>query len=234
MKGFLRSWKLCHTERESGPDSPWRKTRLKRARLLILPGNWVLWCLGTGYRVCGADWAKYETTVFKAIHPDVHAPEIIHPAAIRLPHLEGKPLSSLHGPALATAAVRAFAEMGRFHRAGVCMIHGDPHAGNFLYDEAAGRCRMIDFETAPLSGSCPDRSRACDFAILLLDLVRRDPKLLTPDRFCEWYAAYGSDEARCPVRHLFASASWQLRLYWRLLGYPVAMVVSFVNRSPRR
>jgi hypothetical protein len=225
MKGFLRSWKLCHTERESGPDSPWRKSRLKRAWVIIIPGNWVLKSLGVGYRVCGADWAEYETTVFKAIHPDVDAPEIIHPAVIRLPNLEGKPLSQHHGAALANAAIFAFAELGRFHRAGDCMMHGDPHSGNFLHDETAGRCRIIDFETAPLAKACLDRARAFDFAILLLDLVRRDPDLLTPERFREWFAAYGSDEARCPVRVLFATASWRLRLYWWLLGYPAAMKI---------
>lgn len=233
MKGFLRSWKLCHTERESGPGSLWRKTRLKRARLLISPGNGVLRCFGTGYRVCRADWAEYETTVFKAIHPDVGAPEIIHPSAIRLPHLDGKPLSHHRGTALATAAILAFAELGRFHRAGDFMIHGDPHAGNFLHDEASGRCRIIDFETAPLAGGCPNRARAFDFAILLSDLVRRDHDLLTDERFEEWSAAYGSDETRCPVRILLATASWRLRLYWWLLGYSVATSNRF-NSMPRQ
>lgn len=64
--------------------------------------------------------------------------------------------------------------------------------------------------------------------------MRRDPELLTPERFREWFAAYGPDEARYSVRVLFATASWRLRLYWWLLGYPAAMVISFFRQLGKR
>ena len=232
MNALLRSWKLCRVSRDPADANMWRKQRLKRCWLYIAPGNLVLRFLNAGYRVCNADWAEYECRIFRQVHPDLTAPQVINSRTIVLPHLDGVTLSQMQADELRVASVTAFAELGRFHRINSQMIHGDPHTGNFLYDATTQRCRILDFETAPLHTACARRSRAMDFAILLLDLVRREPLLLSQEMFAEWAKAYHLDDADCGIRGLLSTPDWRLRCYWFLLGYPAREVVSFFRKFP--
>lgn len=232
MNALLRSWKLCRVCRDPADANKWRKQRLKRCWLYIAPGNLVLRFLHTGYRVCDVDWAEYECRIFREVHPDLCSPQVIDSRTIVLPHLDGVTLSQTQADDLRFASVAAFAELGRFHRVNPHMIHGDPHTGNFLYDESTQRCRILDFETAPLDTAIAQRSRAMDFAILLMDLVRREPLLLSEEMFGKWATAYQIDDAECGIRALLSTPDWRLRCYWFLLGFPANQVVSFFSENP--
>jgi hypothetical protein len=218
MNGFLRSWKFCQVKREVGEAPRWRKTRMKRVWLWLVPGNICLRLLGTGYRVCGNDWAEYETRIFNLVHPGPDPAVIVGPTTVLLPHLEGIPLANLRGESLRQASIAAFEELGRFHRISPRMIHGDPHAGNFLHQAQEGRCRIIDFETAPLRSVSPELGRAMDYAILAKDLARMEPTLNSGEILNEWAAAYQLDDAHCPARKQMTSPPRRLRIYWWLLG----------------
>lgn len=213
MNGWLRSWKIC----EVCPHildgvAGWKKRRLRRAGLLIPPGNIFLSAIHSGCRMHGADWADQEVAVFKKAHDDVAAARRIDNRTIWLPHLPGVELRKVRAVTASSAA--AFTELGRFHHLGE--IHGDPHAGNFLYDGESGRCRIIDFETAS-RGMNPAQGRARDFAILALDLWKHEQGF--SGDFLSWREAYGGDEKFCPIGRLFRNPGLRLRQYWKWLGY---------------
>ena len=215
MKGWLRSWKLCEVTPEViGGVAGWRKHRLKHASLLISPGNVFLKVIDSGCRMLGAGWAEHEVTVFRRAHEDVAPPRCLDRNTIWLPHLPG---SELRESPEDEAILSAFAELGRFHRLDERSIHGDPHAGNFLFDRENSRCRIIDFETTLPNQMESTQGRARDFAILALDLWQRGRG--SADDFSSWRGAYGEDEEFCPIGRLFRDPGFLLRSYWRLLGY---------------
>jgi hypothetical protein len=215
MNGWLRSWKLCKVTPEVIDGVPgWRKRRLGHATLLIPPGNIFLHGIDSGCRMFGAGWAAQEVAVFRRTHDDVAAPRWLDRRTIWLPHLAGAELRQDSSP---EADLLAFAELGRFHRLHDRSVHGDPHAGNFLYDRESGRCRIIDFETTIPIQMTPEQGRARDFAILALDLWKRGTVEAT--NLSAWQDAYGNDEDFCPVGTLLRHPGFLLKGYWRLLGY---------------
>jgi len=215
MKGWLRSWKLCEVSRATIDGvAGWNKHRLKRAAFLIPPGNVFLQATDAGCRMLGSEWAEHEIAVFRRTHDDVAPARRIDETTIWLPHLPGVELREMPED---RAILQAFEELGRFHRLGAKSVHGDPHAGNFLYDREGGRCRIIDFETALPGGMEAAQGRACDFAILALDLSKLGHG--TSDAFATWRKAYGESEEFCPIDRLFRSPGLRLRQYWQWLGY---------------
>ncbi|RYD46421.1 MAG: hypothetical protein EOP85_07450 [Verrucomicrobiaceae bacterium] len=222
MSGWLRSWKLCEVAPQTLDGvAGWRKQRLVRAAFLIPPGNIFLRALQSGCRMLGTGWAENEVRVFRQTHDDVPPALCLGAKTIWLPHLPG---SEVRKSTDAAAFSSAFSELGRFHRLG--LVHGDPHAGNFLYDAGSRRCRIIDFETTPPPGMDMPQARARDFAILALDLWKHGKG--SADDFTLWREAYGSDEGFCPVARLFCAPGFPLRQYWKWLGYkdpcfPMAM-----------
>jgi hypothetical protein len=194
----------------------WRKRRLRRAALLIPPGNAVLAALGSGCHMVGPGWAAHEKNLFRIAHPEQPPPVLTDGRTLWLPHLPGE---SLRVVASFSATDSAFSELAHFHRLGDHAIHGDPHAGNFLYDAADGLSRIIDFETTATPGLTPAQGRARDFAILALDLWKTfgsSRSSFLPD---SWLAAYGMDENFCPVEELLRAPGPGLAAYWTLLGY---------------
>jgi hypothetical protein len=220
MSGCLRSLKLCSIRREvrAGVEG-WLKTRLSRAAWLVPPGNAFLRVMGVCYRVCGRDWARYETTTFRRAHPQFAEPVILSARQIWLPDLPGRVVAELglaeSGPGRwAEVRAAAFAELGRLHRLG--LMHGDPHRGNFLHDEPTGRCHILDFETyVPMAN---DLVSAFDAALLVLDF-RRDAAGASGEAWREWLEAMGNPEIAALTIRLLERPGWRLRRYWRLLGY---------------
>lgn len=218
MKGWLRSWKLCEIRRENlGGDPGWRKYRMARTAWLAPPGNLFMRALGASCQMLGRNWAQHETSVFHQSHPDFPEPRVLDHRTIWLPDLPGETVSGLRGAELSAAASLAFAELGRFHRLAPRSFHGDPHAGNFLYDRQARRCRIIDFETDAPASAEPAQARAQDFMILALHLGRLDGSALS--EFPAWREAYGGSEDDCPVAAMLRAPDIGLRTYWHLLGY---------------
>lgn len=220
MKGWLRSWKLCEVRPEMRDGvAGWRKRRLKRVALLIPPGNLFMGVMSSGCRMLGSGWAEHEVAVFRRSHQNFAAPGILDRQTIWLPQLPGRELRQTPSN---DAILAAFHELGRFHRLADRSIHGDPHAGNFLYDATSRRCRIIDFETTLPNRMEAPQGRARHFAILALDLWKRHARNL--EDFKCWQDAYGNDENFCPVGCLFRNPGCLLRGYWRLLGYGPPLV----------
>ena len=220
MSGCLRSLKLCMVRPEARAGvAGWVKTRLRRARWLVPPGNAVLRLWGAGYRVCGRDWARYETDTFGRVHPEFAAPAMLTRETIWLPDLPGRVLKDLGPERRAAALPAAFAELGRLHRLG--LAHGDPHPGNFLQD-AGGRCRILDFETRAPAADV--RTMALDAAILVLDFLRDEAVRVSAGDWRSWPESMGNPQIAAETIRLLERPGRRLRLYWRMLGYrlPVA------------
>ncbi len=195
----------------------WRKRRMAGTGWLLPPGNLFMRTIGASCQMLGRDWAEHEVQLFRSSHPGFPEPRVLDPRTIWLPHLPGEMLSSLRGADLKEAAGSAFAELARFHRLSARTLHGDPHAGNFLYDREARRCRIIDFETNAPAKTNAAVARAQDLLILALHLARLDGSTL--EHLPAWRQAYGGTENDCPVAAMLRSPPAGLRLYWYLLGY---------------
>lgn len=213
MNGWLRSWKLCQVSPQVLDGvAGWKKRRLRRATFLIPAGNVFLNAIDAGCRMLGTGWATHEVTVFRRTHDEFAEARCIDEKTIWLPHLPGVELREMSED---RAILSAFAELGRFHRLGA--VHGDPHAGNFLYDRDSDRCRIIDFETGLPTRMVTEQGRARDFAILALDLWK--PGRGSSADYGSWREAYGEEEEFCPVERLFRNPGFRLRKYWQWLGY---------------
>ena len=92
--------------------------------------------------------------------------------------------------------------------------HGDPHMANFLYDEAANRARLIDFEVMHRKSLSAAERHADDLLVFLQDMVGRlsDDQWL-PYALC-FLNAYGTPEvldvlkARLVIRPGAAARIW--------------------------
>ncbi len=54
--------------------------------------------------------------------------------------------------------------------------HGDPHSGNFIYDAATDRARLIDFEVRHRAGLSAEARHADDLLVFLQDTLGRLPR----------------------------------------------------------
>jgi hypothetical protein len=179
----------------------WIKSRRRSA----LP---ILGCANLFFRAAGsplrtilrkAAWQRWEIHSFSLLHhPEYHAFSWGNSgvAADELPGINlTVPLDegSLQ-PAMTAAAGR---ELRRSHTCrcpifGDFWSHGDPHLGNFLYDAATDRARLIDFEGMHLQSLSADARHAEDVCAFLEDLAgraREDLWLPTARAFLEGYDA---------------------------------------------
>ena len=160
----------------------WVKRRHAGARPIIHAANGFFRLVGNPVVVLGRidEWRSWEIDCFRRLHgaafevfadgaDAVCAEEI--PGASLSQHLAAGTLT----PAMLAAAAR---ELRRAHGGdcaalGGAWSHGDPHAGNFLYDAASDRARLIDFEVRHRPGLAADERHADDLLVLLQDLVGR-------------------------------------------------------------
>ena len=166
-------------------------------------------------------WRQWEVDCFNLLHaPEFAAGE--DPAGTVWIHaLPGQSLSDFLDartltPAMLGAAAR---ELRRAHtfdspHYGSAFSHGDPHSGNFLFDPATNRARLIDFEVRHLrSWAAPDR-HADDVLILLQDVCGRCPA----ERWSEFARAiidgYEAPEVTARIRARLTIPRGIPRLWW--------------------
>ena len=148
-----------------------------------------------------ADWQEWEVDCFRRLHGSRFAAGVERDGAVwveLLPgeslarHLEDGTLQAAHLAAAGAELRRAHAVECAHHRCG--WSHGDSHTGNFLFDAATGRARLVDFEVRHLRG-LPERERhADDLLVMLQDVCGRchaDVWLPLAEAFL---AGYGRDE----------------------------------------
>lgn len=149
----------------------------------------IMACANQFFRITGnpiqalteaAEWQRWEVECFSRLHGGEYHVFAEGSNSVAAEEFPGQSLSrhldqnTLTSPMLVAAA----RELRRAHEQdcptyGARWSHGDPHAGNFIYDSAADVARLIDFEVRHEISLKADERHADDLLILLQDLVGR-------------------------------------------------------------
>ena len=126
-----------------------------------------------------ADWQAWEVECFELLHGPGFTADVAG-AAVRLAVLPGASLSeALKAGCLAPGMLAAAGvELRRAHGLrcgyfGEAWSHGDPHSGNYIFDAATGRARLIDFELRHRRELSAVERHADDLLVLLQDVCGR-------------------------------------------------------------
>ncbi|MEJ7590910.1 MAG: hypothetical protein WKF77_05130 [Planctomycetaceae bacterium] len=157
---------------------------LKRRRIggsiMIWFGNRFLALAGSG--ICmfvrADQWMDWEVHCANLLYPDRPRPGIGPGHAVSSPEAGGISVRQLlrcrqtHGSALVAAA----RELRRVHQIQCCIYkaawsHGDLHLDNILYDSAADRAVLIDFDTRHELTFNPTLRHCDDLKVVLLELI---------------------------------------------------------------
>ena len=173
------------------------------------------------------EWRAWEVDCFRLLH----APEFTavcgrggHPSVSVLP---GRDLSQhlVAGTLRPAHLMAAGAELRRAHRLhsrhhGAAWSHGDPHTGNFVFDEATGRARLVDFEMRHHRELPEARRHADDLLVMLQDVCgrcTRDEWLPLATAFLEGYGRgeiIGSLAELLRVPRGIPRVWWAVRTSW--------------------
>lgn len=200
---------------------------IKRRRPTAVP---IMACANRFFRAVGnpvraledfAAWQRWEVDCFLALHGErFHAfaegPRTV--AAEEVPgvnlseHLDTGTLSA----AMLTAAAR---EMRRAHgrdctNFGGAWSHGDPHVGNFVYEAAADRARLIDFEVQHHASLAAEERHADDLLVFLQDMVGRISRELWLPSARTFLAAYERPEIVARLRGKLLAPRGLARVWW--------------------
>ena len=92
--------------------------------------------------------------------------------------------------------------------------HGDSHLGNFVYDGAAGRARVIDFEVQHHPTLTADERHTDDLLVFLQDLVGRISRELWLPSARVFLAAYERPEMVARLRERLVAPVGVARIWW--------------------
>ena len=200
---------------------------IKRRRGIAKP---VMACANGFFRVVGnpvralddlADWQRWEVECFLALHGDRFLAFADGPRAVAAEEMPGVNLTdyldsgTLTPPMLEAAA----GELRRAHAQpcadfGGPWSHGDPHAGNFIYEAAGNRARLIDFEVQHHRTLTADERHADDVLVFLQDMVGRISRELWLPSARAFLAAYERPEITARVREKLVAPHGIARVWW--------------------
>jgi len=92
--------------------------------------------------------------------------------------------------------------------------HGDPHLGNFLFDQRSDRCYLIDFETAHLPAYPAIERQADDVLTFCLELLGRPDTVAALRESVTFLEAYGHPEILAAVRERLTLPAGLERVLW--------------------
>ena len=200
---------------------------IKRRRGLAGP---VMACANRFFRAAGnpvralddcAAWQRWEVECFLALHGDRFRAFADGPRAVAAEEVPGANLSQHLAAGTLTLAMLAAAarELRRAHGRtcatfGGAWSHGDPHLGNFVYDGAAHRARLIDFEVQHHPALAAEERHADDLLVLLQDMVGRiAPELWLPGAHA-FLAGYERPETVARLRGKLVAPRGIARIWW--------------------
>lgn len=177
--------KINAISRETRADRVlWIKERRPAATPILACANRFFRLAGNPVRALDdlAEWQQWEVECFEHLHGGRFRAFAEGDRCVAADEMPGVNLTvpleaGTLEPAMCAAAAR---ELRRAHaspcwRFGGEWSHGDPHLGNFLYEAAADRARLIDFEVIHDRAWDPDARHADDLLVFLQDLIGRVP-----------------------------------------------------------
>ena len=224
VSDFVDRIKINTLSKELRDGRPvWIKRRRRSAAPIMACANRFFLVAGNPVRALAdvAQWRRWEVDCFLHLHGDGFRAFPEGERAVAADEVPGVNLAvplddgSL-APAMAAAAGR---ELRRAHgrecrQFGASWSHGDPHLGNFVYDAATDRARLIDFEVMHDSRLGADERHADDLLVFLQDLLGR----IAPDRWLPnahaFLAAYDRPEIVARLRPRLVVPRGLPRLWW--------------------
>ena len=208
----------------------WREGRpvwIKRRRWTAGP---IMACANHFFRLAGnpiqaidelAAWQRWEVDCFMRLHGDGFRAFADGPRAVAADEVPGQSLSThlkdgTLDPRMLAAAAR---ELRRAHEASCPVFagqwsHGDPHAGNFVYDPESDRARLIDFEVMHHPTILADERHADDLLIFLQDVVGRISAEQWLPSAQAFLGAYGRPEIVARLRDKLVVPRGLARVWW--------------------
>ncbi len=187
----------------------WVKRRRRGSGRVISLANWFFQKARNPVRIWDRleAWQRWEVDCFKMLNGDRFAAFAEGADAVCADRIPGRSLddhlaaSGLTDAMLTAAARELRAAHGLWSaELGGGWSHGDPHLANFIYDEASGRARMIDFEVIHDTALAPEERHADDLLVFLQDMVGLVPgERWLPAALC-FVRAYDRPEVAARLR----------------------------------
>ncbi len=216
--------KINSLTRESRAGRPvWIKRRRLSAGPILAGANCFFRLAGNPVQALTnlAQWQRWEVECFQHFHGERFRAFAEGARAVGADEVPGINLTEpLDGGTLEPPMVAAAArELRRAHEwqcaeAGGAWSHGDPHLGNFVYDPAEGRARIIDFEVMHHPSLSAEERHADDLLVFLQDMVGRiaaDRWLVNAQAFL---TAYDRPEIVVRLRPKLILPRGIARLWW--------------------
>jgi len=200
---------------------------IKRRRWTARP---IMVCANRFFRLAGnpvqalddlAMWQRWEVDCFLRLHGERFLAFADGACAVAAEEVPGESLSHhLNAGTLTPRMLEAAGlELRRAHSAECAAFrgpwsHGDPHAGNFVYDAAADRARLIDFELMHDPTVCADERHADDLLVLLQDMLGRIAAEHWLPNAHAFLAGYGRPEIVARLRKMLVMPRGLPRVWW--------------------
>lgn len=166
-------------------------------------------------------WQRWEVNCFLRLHGERFRAFAAGARSVAAEEMPGQNLSDhLNAGTLALPMLAAAArELRRAHEMDCPTFrgswsHGDPHAGNFVYESATGRARLIDFEVMHDPAMSADERHADDLLVLLQDLMGRLSEELWLPSAHAFLAGYERPEIASRLREKLVVPSGLARVWW--------------------
>ena len=201
----------------------WIKRRRWTARPIMACANRFFRLAGNPVRALDdlATWQRWEVDCFLRLHGGEYRAFADGTCAVAAEEVPGESLSHhLKDGTLTPRMLEAAARELRRAHAAECETfrgpwsHGDPHAGNFVYDPATDRARLIDFEVMHDPAIGADERHADDLLILLQDMLGRIAADEWLPQAHAFLAGYGRPEIVARLREKLVVPRGFPRVWW--------------------
>jgi hypothetical protein len=166
-------------------------------------------------------WQHWEVDCFLRLHGGQYLAFADGTCAVAAEEVPGQSLSHhLHTGTLTPRMLEAAArELRRAHAAECATFrslwsHGDPHAGNFVYDPVSDRARLIDFEVMHDPTIRAEERHADDLLVLLQDMLGRVAAEEWLPNAHAFLAAYARPEIVARLREKLVMPRGLPRVWW--------------------
>ena len=216
--------KINAVSREIRDGRPmWIKRRRRGAGPIMACANRFFRAVGNPVRALDdfATWQRWEVECFLALHGDRFRAFADGPRAVAAEEMPGVNLTHYLDTGTLTLAMLAAAagELRRAHGQTCADFagpwsHGDPHAGNFIYEAAGNRARLIDFEVQHHPTLTAEERHTDDLLVFLQDMVGRISRDLWLPSAQAFLAAYERPEIVARVRERLLPPRGLARVWW--------------------
>lgn len=168
-----------------------------------------------------AEWQHWEVSSFLGLHGGEFQAYAEGPRTVVAEEMPGTSLArhldqGTFTPQMAAAAARELRRAHACEVTGGIWSHGDSHSGNFLYDAASDRARLIDFEVMHDLGLSPEERHADDLLVFLQDVMGRvDSRAWVPVASA-FVHGYGSPEITARLARRLVLPRGIPRLWWAI------------------